>query len=64
MNIYINLLLTRKKLSKEPFSMYSVTIITGLPGYMVNKKLNLIINKVQQISHDEYIQYTLIHLMN
>lgn len=37
--LYIyDILLTRKKLSKEPFSMYSVTIITGLPKHKVNDK--------------------------
>ena len=34
-----NFRLTRKKLSKDPFSMYSVTIITGLPRYIV--KINV-----------------------
>lgn len=28
----LSIALTRRKLSKEPFSIYSVTIITGLPA--------------------------------
>lgn len=52
-------LLTRKKLSKEPFSMYSVTIITGLPKRKINDKYTYASTCLIGLNHRTYLYNTL-----